>query len=95
MATCSELTLLRLQDIWLGKFITSGLVMPAGKLNAEHIPKSNSSKYVGALAVHMAFVVFLVGSESAIGATISCDAPYSAIPPDPPHPIKMQIPVLA
>ena len=30
-----ELALLRLQDIWLGKLITSGLLIPAGRLSAK------------------------------------------------------------
>ena len=60
MSICMNTAYLRLQDIWLGKFIASGLLIPAGKLSAKQYV-SDPSELVGSLVVLMVFSVITAG----------------------------------
>ena len=59
MARCGELALLRLQDIWLAKFITSGIACPA--LEILRGTKVTSAQLVGRLTVILAFAIITCG----------------------------------
>ena len=60
LSTCASTALLRLQDVWLGKFISSGLAIPAGKLLASRYFQ-DSSEVVGQLAIVFAFAIMTSG----------------------------------
>ena len=56
LTRCMELALLRLQDIWLGKVITSGLLVPAGRL-CIGLHGMSSSGVVGTFTVLLAYAI--------------------------------------
>ena len=55
-----HISLLRLQEIWLGKFITTGLVIPGVALLRNKLPKA-SGAIVGKLGIYMTYVLMSSG----------------------------------
>ena len=60
MSRCIHITLLRLQEIWLTKFITIGLVMPGLALMRGTLP-TESGAVMGTLGIYMAHVLVSSG----------------------------------
>ena len=60
LSSCTHITLLRLQEIWLMKFITTGLVMPGVGLLRDKLP-TDSGAIVGDLGICMAYVLVSSG----------------------------------
>ena len=60
LSTCASTALLRLQDVWLGKFISSALVIPAAKLTASRYFE-DSSEVLGHLVIVFAFAIMTSG----------------------------------
>ena len=54
ISSCVHISLLRLQEIWLTKFITTGLVMPGVALMRGKLP-TESGAVVGTLGIYVAF----------------------------------------
>ena len=60
MSRCIHITLLRLQEIWLSKFITTGLAMPGMALMAGRLP-TESGAIVGNIGIYMAYALMSSG----------------------------------
>ena len=60
MSRCSHVTLLRLQEIWLSKFITTGLAMPGLALMAGRLPRE-SGAIAGNIGIYMAYALLSSG----------------------------------
>ena len=60
MSRCIQISLLRLQEVWLTKFITSGLVMPGVALMRGKLP-TESGAVVGNLGMYMAYALMSSG----------------------------------
>ena len=60
LSTCASTALLRLQDVWLVKFMSSALVIPAAKLTASRYFE-DSSEVVGHLVIVFAFAIMTSG----------------------------------
>ena len=54
------MTLLRLQEVWLAKFVTTGLVMPGMRLMRKKLP-TESSEIVGNFGIYMAYALVSSG----------------------------------
>ena len=60
LSNCVQVAFLRLQDLWLPKIITSGVVVPAGRL-ARQNHYTESTQIVGALAVYIVYAMLTAG----------------------------------
>ena len=60
VSTCASTALLRLQDVWLSKFISSALAVPAVKVMASQYI-TDSSEIVGHFAMLFAFAIMTSG----------------------------------
>ena len=60
MSRCIDTSLLRLQEIWLSKFVVSGLVLPAVAIMRENLP-TESGAIAGNLAISTAYVLMSSG----------------------------------
>ena len=60
MSRCIHISLLRLQEIWLTKFITTGLVMPGVNLLRNELPKECGA-IVGNFGIYMAYAMLTSG----------------------------------
>ena len=60
LSTCASTALLRLQDVWLSKFVSSALAVPAGKVMASRYI-TDSSEVVGHFAMLLAFAIMTCG----------------------------------
>ena len=60
MSRCIHTTLLRLQEVWLAKFVTTGLVMPGMNLMRKKLP-TESSEIVGSFGIYMAYALVSSG----------------------------------
>ena len=49
-----------MQEVWLAKFVTTGLVMPGVKLMREKLP-TQSSEFVGNFGIDMAYLLLSSG----------------------------------
>ena len=56
LSKCVQVALLRLQDLWLPKILTSGVVMPAIRI-ARGAHYKDSTGVVANLAVYIAYVI--------------------------------------
>ena len=60
LSICASTALLRLQDVWLSKFVSSALAVPAAKvMSSRYI--TDSSEVVGHFAMLFAFAVMTSG----------------------------------
>ena len=60
LSKCVQVALLRLQDMWLSKIVTSGVVIPASRLaRKEHY--SDSTQVVSALVLYFAYAIITAG----------------------------------
>ena len=57
---CIQVTLLRLQDLWIQKIIISGVIIPAFRL-AREVRYKNSTQVVSALAGYLAYAMITAG----------------------------------
>ena len=57
---CMELMLLRLQSIWLSKLITSGLLIPAGRIIGEYGYRE-SAEVIGKITILYAYAIIASG----------------------------------
>ena len=60
MSRCIHTSLLRLQEIWLAKFVVTGLVMPAAALLNNKLP-SRLQSVLGNSAVYTAYAMMSCG----------------------------------
>ena len=60
MSKCIHISLLRLQDIWLTKLVTTGLVMPGLALARDKLP-TDSGTIVGSFALQLAYAMMSSG----------------------------------
>ena len=60
MSSCTHVLLLRLQEILLAKFVTTGVVMPGIALIKDKLPKE-SEAVLGSFAIHMAYAMVSSG----------------------------------
>ena len=60
-STCIQVTLLRLQDVWLQKIIVSGLLIPASQLMKMKMPNKDCTQVVGVLAGLMGYAMVTAG----------------------------------
>ena len=60
MSRCIHITLLRLQEVWLAKFVTTGLVMPGMNLMRNKLP-TESSEIVGNFGMYIAYALVSSG----------------------------------
>ena len=60
MPWCFEVTLLRLQTLWVGKLIFAGLLIPAGRITAERSEKE-SGEVVGKVTILLAYATICSG----------------------------------
>ena len=60
MARCIHTSLLRLQEIWLTKFVTTGVLMPAIALLRNNLP-TESGTIVGNVGIYMAYAMVSSG----------------------------------
>ena len=60
MSRCIHISLLRLQEIWLTKFITTGLVMPGVALIRGKLP-TDSGAVMGTFGIYMAYALVSSG----------------------------------
>ena len=60
MSRCMHISLLRLQDIWLTKLVTTGLVMPGLALARDKLP-TDSGAIVGSFALQLAYSMMSSG----------------------------------
>ena len=60
LSRCMDVSLLRLQEIWLAKFVMTGLVMPGFTLMTGYLPKQ-SGKIVSFLATCAAYAIMSSG----------------------------------
>ena len=60
MARCIHISLLRLQEIWLTKFVTTGVLMPGIALLRNKLPKE-SGAIVGSFGIYMAYAIVSSG----------------------------------
>ena len=60
MSSCMHITLLRLQEIWLTKFLATGLVIPGVKLLRDKLP-TESASIVGNFGIYMAYALVSSG----------------------------------
>ena len=60
MSRCIHITLIRLQEVWLAKFVTTGLVMPGVNLMRNKLP-TESSEVVGNFGIYMAYALVSSG----------------------------------
>ena len=56
-----QVALLRLQDLWLPKIITSGVVVPASRLAMRAHMAFDSTGIVSALALYIAYAMITAG----------------------------------
>ena len=61
MSHCVEVTLLRLQTMWVSKLITSGLLIPAGCILAEKGACDDSGKVISKLTILLAYALIASG----------------------------------
>ena len=60
LSTCTQVVLLRLQDVWLPKIIMSGVIIPATNI-ARKVRNKDSTQVVSAMAGHVAYVMITAG----------------------------------
>ena len=60
MSSCIHISLLRLQEIWLAKFVTTGVVMPGFALMRDASPME-SGAVLGNMAIYMAYAMVSSG----------------------------------
>ena len=60
MSRCIHITLIRLQDVWLANFVTTGLVMPGVNLMRNKLP-AESSEVVGNFGIYVAYALVSSG----------------------------------
>ena len=60
MSSCIHVSLLRLQEIWLRKFVTTGLVMSGVTLMRDKLP-TESGEVVGNFGIYMAYALVSSG----------------------------------
>ena len=60
MSHCVEVTLLRLQSVWLGKLLGSGLLIPASCILLES-GYEDSGKVISKLTILLAYVIIASG----------------------------------
>ena len=60
MSGCIHIVLIRLQEVWLAKFITTGLVMPGVNFMRNKLP-TESSEVVGNFGIYMAYALVSSG----------------------------------
>ena len=60
MSRCIHVTLLRLQEVWLAKFVTTGLAMPAVNFMRDNLP-TESDAVVGNFGIYIAYALVSSG----------------------------------
>ena len=60
MSRCVHITLIRMQEVWLAKFVTTGLVMPGVKLMGKSLP-TESSEVMANFGIYMAYLLLSSG----------------------------------
>ena len=60
VSRCVQVALLRLQDLWLSKIVTSGVIMPAGRI-ARGARYKDSTEVVGDLVVYLTYAIVTSG----------------------------------
>ena len=61
MSTCMHISLLRLQEIWLAKFVTAEVVMPGIALLRDALPVKSGEVLTGNFSIYMAYAMVSSG----------------------------------